>query len=131
LFGQRIRYGSLVIPLADRSAEVVRNPFSFFSGRADNLLTCDSDPEALFLIAVAGNGALVIPGSSFFDGTAPLNQEKLFLGAEFERTRARHDVLQTEVTRIKKSVSWKITKPIRFFATSLRRITAWIAGREN
>lgn len=117
-FGQRVRYGSLMTPMA---AGAGGGTFSFHAGSSTSITSHFSDPRPLFLVALASKCELSLPGASFFDGTDFLHQERASWQAELTRTADR-DTWAREVRRMKTTFSWRITKPLRFVWNTLTRL---------
>lgn len=110
-FGQRVRYGSLMTPMVSVAESSV---FSFHEGRATSITSHFSDPRPLFIVALASKCELPMPGASFFDGTD-------FLHQEMSSWQADRDGWAREAVRVKATLSWKITKPLRFVWNTLLR----------
>ncbi len=111
LVGQRVRYGSLISPI-DSSEE--GQQFSFHSGTSASVVSQLIDPNPLFLIAFASESSIGFQKASFFDGTD-------FLSHAMASLRLDRDALRTEVDRVKQTLSWRFTKPFRYFWNMVRR----------
>lgn len=110
MFGHRVRHGSLMAPIAiTQGAE----GFCFYSGNADSIAATFHGPEPLFLVALASQVDLPVPTVSFFDGTDYFH---LKAAADQRVLTAQRDALAADVARIKATVSWRVTKPLRLFA---------------
>jgi O-antigen biosynthesis protein len=110
MFGHRVRYGSLMAPIAITE---VGEGFCFYSGNADSIAATFHCPEPLFLVALASQVNLPVPSVSFFDGTDYFRRKA---AADQRVLTAERDALAADVARIKATVSWRLTKPIRLFA---------------
>jgi SAM-dependent methyltransferase len=119
LFGQKVRHGSLLTPLPPAVGE---KEFTFHAGSAEFIASHCADPEPLFLIALASESQLPLRGSSFFDGTD-------FLEQEMANHRLGNEALTREIARIKATISWRITKPLRFAWNTLRQLLGFGAPR--
>lgn len=114
VFSQRVRYGSLMMPMTSGLGE---NQFPFHTGGAASITNHLVDPEPLFLVALASPCQLPLPGASFFDGTNFIHQQR----SSWQTDR---EALVKEIERVKMTVSWKITKPLRFVWNKLSRLLA-------
>jgi SAM-dependent methyltransferase len=119
LFGQKVRHGSLLTPLPPTTTE---KEFAFHAGSAEFIASHPADPEPLFLIALASDFQLPLRGPSFFDGTD-------FLDREMASKRIANEALAREIARVKATISWRITKPLRFTWNTLCRLLGLGARR--
>lgn len=103
LFSQRVRYGSLMAPMHPEDS----GRFTFHTGNPETIIKHFSDPSPLFLVALASDSQLSLHSPSFFDGTDFFHQER-------ESWQRDYDTLVKELVRVKKTISWRITKPLRF-----------------
>ena len=107
VFGQRVVYGSALF------CEDGISPVENYQLSADALSAISGVHDAVFLVAVASDAEL----PSFVSGilAQPINETELVLG--WAGTVAERDkqisALNTEIARIKKTVSWRITAPLR------------------
>lgn len=115
-FGQRVRYGSLMTPMAASENSGI---FSFHSGSSTSIASNFFDPEPLFLVALASECDLPLPKGSFFDGTDSFYQERT---SQLAKVIADRDALAAEVARVKATFSWQITKPLRFVWNTMSRL---------
>jgi ubiquinone/menaquinone biosynthesis C-methylase UbiE len=119
LFGQKVRYGSLMTPRPSPSRPLASasHQFTFHAGDAESIIGHSADPEPLFFVALASDSQLRLQPPSFFDGTD-------FIQREMAKWRIANDTLAREVARVKATVSWRITKPLRFAWNTLRRLSS-------
>lgn len=103
-FGQRIRYGSLITQMHGSN---ISGAFTFHSGDCKSITSRSFAPEPLFLIAVASEYSHSILDTSFFDGSD-------FLHSQLAKADSHRHALVAEIIRIKRTISWQITKPLRF-----------------
>lgn len=112
LFSQRVRYGSLICPMGTTD---VGARFFFNSGDSAFIKDFNTDPEPELFVAFASDAELDIKSISFFDGTNHLLKT-------ISSLRINRDSLQTEVDRVKNTISWKLTKPLRYFWNTALKI---------
>lgn len=110
LFSQRVRYGSLIAPMHSEDS----GKFTYHMGTPETIFKHLADPTPLFLVALASDSQLSLHGTSFFDGTDFFQQEREFWQRDY-------DTLVKELVRVKQTISWRITKPLRFFWNTFSR----------
>ena len=115
IYGQRVVYGSALF------CEDSTNPVESYELTDDALSAVSGVPHAVYLVAVASDAELPFLASGIL--AQPINKTELVTG--WAGIVADRDMqiaaLHTEVTRIKSTVSWQITKPLRFIWNKLRQ----------
>ncbi len=124
-FGQRVRCGSLVTPMA---ISPQGEGFTFYAGSPASVASHFFAPEPLFLIALASQSSLTLPKVSFFDGTVSLYQERAL---QLARVTMHRDAMAAEIRRVKATASWRITRPLRLLASISSYMTGLIDKRRR
>lgn len=113
LHGQRICYGSVIASLDGLS-----DGYTTITGHIGDLSTFPGVSSPVYAVALASDQAVPVFTASIFDNTErflALHRQALLDQIQLERT------LQ-EVTRMKSSVSWQVTKPLRLLAFLWRKL---------
>ncbi|MFS2033157.1 class I SAM-dependent methyltransferase [Polaromonas sp. CT11-55] len=122
-FSQRVRHGSLMTPMVASEGGGV---FSFHTGSHNAIVSSPVDPQPLFLVAVISDSDLPPPRISFFDGTDFFYRDRESQLAKMTEDR---DALAAEIGRVKATLSWQLTKPLRLFQYLISRLLGLRAPR--
>lgn len=116
IYGQRVVYGSALF------CEDSISPVENYELTDDGLSAIPGVPHAVYLVAVASDAE----PPSLVSGvlTQPINETELVLGwagvvADRDRQIA---ALQADIKRIKSTISWQITKPLRLIWNTLSKL---------
>lgn len=103
-YGQKMHFCSLSLPIDGMS-----NRFVIYNGDIHTINKSAGIENPIYIICLASDCKLPTIYSSIFDGT------NMFINS-FRDYKIKNTYLMSELKRVKSTVSWKITKPLRLVA---------------